>query len=203
LKQKAKTWLCSQVLLVLGETDTTLRRKLELGQVKLDATYSGEATEVNLWDIARLHIARHLRQLNFESERAFALAEMLVEFAYKDLMRGREAFSAIAGQLQEITYVLSLRAQPIPVGVRIITVLPDAPQRGVIELALGASDPQNVIVPVHALVLDIWGRLPNLPLEIAEWVLASKRKLHALESRNGKSGPLRYFQDNKTADREA
>jgi hypothetical protein len=83
--------------------------------------------------------------------------------------------------------------------VRIITVLPDAPQRGVIELALGASDPQNVIVPVHALVLDIWGRLPNLPLKIAEWVLASKRKLHALESRSGKSGPLRYFQDNKTA----
>ena len=39
LKQKAKTWLCSQVLLVLGETDTTLRRKLELGQVKLDAAY--------------------------------------------------------------------------------------------------------------------------------------------------------------------
>ena len=94
--------MCSQVLLVLGETDTTLRRKLELGQVKLDATYSGEATEVNLWDIARLHIARHLRQLNFESERAFALAEMLVEFAYKDLMRGREAFSAIAGQLQRL-----------------------------------------------------------------------------------------------------
>ena len=67
---------------------------------------------------------------------------MLVEFAYKDLMRGREAFGAIAGQLQEITYVLSLRAQPIPVGVHIITVLPDAPQRGVIELALGASDPK-------------------------------------------------------------
>ena len=56
---------------------------------------------------------------------------------------------------------------------------------------------------VYALVLDIWGRLPNVPLEIAEWGLASKRKLHALESRSGKSGPLRYFQNNKTADREA
>jgi hypothetical protein len=203
LKQKAKTWLCSEILLVLGETDATLRRKLELGQVKLDATYGGEATEVSLWDIARLHIARHLRQLNFESERALALAEILVEFAYKDLITGREAFSAIAGQLQEITYLLSLRAQPIPVGVRIIKVLPDAPQRGLIELALGASDPQNVIVPIHALVLDIWRRLPNMPLEIAEWVLASKRKLQVLESRSGKGGPLIYFQDNKAADREA
>ena len=49
----------------------------------------------------------------------------------------------------------------------------------------------------------IWGGLPNLPLEIAEWVLASKRKLHALEVASWKSGPRRYFQDNKTADREA
>ena len=72
-----------------------------------------------------------------------------------------------------------------------------------IELALGASDPQNVIVPVHALVLDVWRRLPNLPLEIAEWALASKRKLRTVESRSGKNGPLIYIQDNQAADREA
>jgi hypothetical protein len=205
LKQKTKAWLCSEILPVLGETEATLRGKLELGHVKLEETYAGEATEVSLWDIARLHIAQRLRQLNFESERAFALAELLVALAYKDLMTGSEVFSAVAGQLQEITYVLSLRAQPIPVGVRIITVLPDAPQRGLIELALGASDPQNVIVPVHALVLDVWRRLPNLPLEIAEWVLASKRKLGTVESRSGKNGPLIYIyiQDNQAADREA
>jgi hypothetical protein len=169
-----------------GETDAALRRKLQRRQVKLDASPEGGPTRANLWDIARLRVSRHLCDLNFDAQRAFGLAKLCVELAYKTLMTGSQAFSADAGERQEFKYLVSLRANPIPGGVRIITVLPDAPQRGLIELALAASDPQNVILPVHALVLDAWHSLPNLPLDVAEWMNASRTKMRALQARGDK-----------------
>jgi hypothetical protein len=186
LKQKTQTWTWSEILLAAGETDAALRRKLQRRQVKLDASPDGGPTQANLWDIARLRVSRHLCDLNFDAQRSFGLAELFVDLAYKNLMTGRQAFSADAGERQEFKYLVSLRANPIPGGVRIVTVLPDDPQRGLMELALAASDPQNVILPVHAFVLDAWHTLPNLPLDVAAWMNASRKKMHALQSRGDK-----------------
>jgi hypothetical protein len=168
----------------VGETEATLRRKLQCHQVTLEATPDDGSTQANLWDIARLRVSRHLCDLNFDALRAFSLAKLFVELAYKNLMTGRQAFSAEAGERQEFKYLVSLRANPIPGGVRIVTILPHDPQRGLIELALAASDPQNVILPVHAIVLDAWHSLPNLPFDVAAWLYASRNNMHALQSRS-------------------
>jgi hypothetical protein len=45
------------------------------------------------------------------------------------------------------------------------------------ELVLQATDPKNVIYPVHFVVLDAWSKLPDTPDDLQAWMNASREKM--------------------------
>lgn len=179
--QKAQphhTWSWSEILPAVCETDASLRRKLQRGQVELEQGSDSTRTRATLWDIARLRVSRYLCDLNIEAKRAFALAEVLIERAYKKQMDGA-SFNQRSGEKQKFLYVI---AQRPGANFRIVEVDPVAPDEGLIELGLvAASEPASIIVPVHPLILDAWYSLPNLTDDVAAWLRASSANLRRLK----------------------
>ena len=180
IKQK-QTWGWSDILAAVGEPPAALRHKLRRGQVKLETADADEArTRATIWDIARLRVSRHLCDIGLEAEHAFGLAEFLVDLAYKDLISGK-SFTKHGGERQKLIWAVFVRVGPVPVGPRIISVDPDNTKSAIEEIALQAFNPQNIVVPIHKLILDAWYSLPNLPGDVEVWMRATSSKMSALE----------------------
>ncbi|HEY4981258.1 MAG TPA: hypothetical protein VII24_04790 [Pseudolabrys sp.] len=189
IKQK-QTWGWSDILAAVGETPAAFRHKLRREQVKLETADADETrTRATIWDIARLRVSRHLCDIGLEAEQAFGLAKFLVDLAYKDLIDGAN-FTESGGKRQEFLFAVFFRVGPMPGGPRIIRVKPNDPQAdqitALVEIGLQASNPQNIIVPIHKLVLDAWYSLPNLPGDVEGWMKATSLKMSALEELSGK-----------------
>jgi hypothetical protein len=185
---KQQTWGWSEILAAVGETDAALRRKLQRGQVTIEsgAGMKGEPARATLWDIARLRVSRYLCDIGFEAGigfkegQAFGLADFLVNLAYKELIDGEKSFTKSGGERQKILFAVFVRVGLTPVGPRIISVDPDDAHASLQEIALQTFNPQNVIVPIHKLILDAWGSLPDLPGEVEVWISASRKKMISL-----------------------
>ena len=171
----------------VGETDAALRRKLQRDQVKLEAHADEGRTRATIWDIARMRVARYHCDIGLEAEQAFGLAKFLVDLAYKELISGAKSFTASAGGQQKFLFAVFFRVGPTPGGPRIISVNPDDPQSDLAEIGLQASNPRNIVVPLHELVLDAWYSLPNLPGDVAAWMEASSKKMRALTGTRGET----------------
>jgi hypothetical protein len=186
---KQQTWGWSSILGGAGETAAALRHKLQRGLVEIEsgAGMKGESSRATLWDIARLRVSRHLCDIGFEAGlgikegQAFGLAKFLVNLAYKELIDGEKFFTKSGGERQKFLFAVFVRVGLPPVGPRIILVDPDDSQSALEELALQTFNPQNVIVPIHKVVLDAWSSLPDLPGDVAVWMQATSSKMSALE----------------------
>ena len=182
------TWGWADILAASNETDAALRRKLQRNQVRLETAASDDArTRATLWDIARLRVSRHLCDIGFDAERAFDLAKFLVDLAYKHLIDATNSFTMSAGDRQEFIFAVFYREAIAATGPSIIRLNPngDKWRAGLEEIGLQATNPRNVIVPLHQLVLDAWSLLPDLPGDVKAWMDASSAKMKKLQSGEG------------------
>lgn len=177
--KKQQTWTWSDTVAATGETDASLRRKLQRSQVVINSSESGR-TEATLWDIAILRVARHLCDLGFEAASAFSLAKGAIEHAYKDLITGRSLFGVQQAKQQAILYLAMTRSAGRVGGPTFISISPDHPEDGRKELLLRVSYPNNVVVPIQSLVTDAWYSLPNRPADVSDWLRAMGQQMDQL-----------------------
>ena len=168
---RAQTWGWAEAVQASGETDASLRRKLERGQIELPTTEGGR-TRVTLQDIAVLRVSRHLCDLGFQVERAFGLAK----FAIKELDGADDHM---------LLYLLTSRSAAGPGGVRVLRFdMTDPPERAKArrELLAALHDTQNVLVPIQGLISDAFYTLPDLPGDVAKRLQTWSANINALQS---------------------
>jgi hypothetical protein len=168
---RAQTWGWAEAVEASGETDASLRRKLERGQVALPTTEGGR-TRVTLKDIAVLRVSRHLCDLGFQVERAFGLAK----FAVKELDGADD---------HVLLYLLTSRSAAGPGGVRVLRFdMTDPGKRAEArrELLHALHDARNVLVPIQGLISDAFYTLPDLPSDVAKRLQTWSANIEVLQS---------------------
>ena len=135
-----------------------------------------------IWDIARRRVSQHLCEtIGCEAGQASGLAKFLIEHAYEDdLISGAKSFTGSGGERQKFIFAVFHKVGAAAAGPRIISINPDDPQSDLAELKLQKSNPQNIIVSIHTLVIDAWDGLLNLPGEVEVWISTSRRKMISL-----------------------
>jgi hypothetical protein len=173
-----QTWGWAEALRASGETDASLRRKLQRGQIKLAKTSSGR-TKVTLRDIAVLRVSRVLCDIGVDAKRAFDLAKKAVAEVFKEehpplsiaflIMRRTSDGTAI-----DYEYEFIKLTTPTEYARQIIAIMrPEDPER----------PPGSVIgSPVQAMVIDAWSGLPNLPEAIATLVRKHAEEMARLQN---------------------
>jgi hypothetical protein len=173
----------SEILAATGYTDPALRRPMQREQVEFEAPAVNGRTRANIWDIARLRVTRSFVDLGMESKEAFGLAKLLVDHAFKALIEGRHKFTEASAKKQRIMFAVMYKSDGQVTAPRIISADPSDTQDCAScfkELALQATNPQSIIIPLHWLVLDSWSKLPDLPESMRAWIAASQSQMQAI-----------------------
>jgi hypothetical protein len=133
-----------------------------------------------MWNIARFQVSQHLSKIGCEAGQASGLARFLIDHAYEDLISGAKSFTGSGGERQKFIFAVFPKVGTAVGGPRIISINPDDPQSDLAELKLQKSNPQNIIVSVHTLVIDAWDGHPKLPGEVEGWISTSRKKMISL-----------------------
>lgn len=179
-----QTWPWGDVVNAVETTSGALRREIQRGKVELEHA-SEQRTQATLGDIARLRISRFLSDAGIEAgrdkKRSFGLAKLFIADAYGHLLSGKTAFTVTAGEQQQFVYpIFNRKTRTVGPIIRLDPQATDAEKQAKLrELAQQAARPENLIVPIHRLVLDAWYSLPDLPGDVAAWMRASSHKLDA------------------------